>query len=269
MAILTDWYFSAIMPFQSDSDEFLMKGFVSGHPKLTEGLHIRTSPVRSVEVNGTSLRVSTKNTEYVCDFDKIDALDERALMNMKACLKKYNLESCIEELEKISERRHEERRELDKSIASTMQANSVYLELSNMRSLWFSRAFYVSDDMTIIHLDNVPHIGMFTDSCLIMSDDGTMCPVRYFPQNDYGIEFYHQIYDIGEVEDNTYLGIIKNIGTETLRIEFTWGKKLELGAGEFVEVYQGVTGIAVEDNYTEEDFVDMDTVNEDGADNEI
>ena len=183
-------------------------GIVSGHKKLADAIDMYTSAVEAIHVDEEAgeLVLTTQNSVYHCPL---------AYCRFKKQDKYPNILPDYERLKEKYQGTIED---------PSIEPGKVLLVLSNFCHYYFHSLYYVpsdSEDGKILEYSGWPHVGMFQDSYLILTEDNKI-DIRYFPHFQ-NIEFY------SEVSDGCPL-YIENIGDVVIYARTSAGTiKLEPG----------------------------------------
>lgn len=184
MISLVDWY---LVKYDREDKPpyYLMWGYVFGHQRLADGMHIRTSGVEDIHLNdvGDRLLVHTKSgSEYELLLADISLED---IENTQANLKDFNIptfsvESC-QELKKLTDD------EIITKVDKIIQPNELYLQLHGVLT---RNAYFKCDNNELIKIPVMLHSGMIQDSYLVTDWGMGVVDFRYW---DYpsGIKPYH------------------------------------------------------------------------------
>lgn len=205
------WYMEEVN--REENECTIMHGIVSGHKKLIDSLPIHTSRVRSytIDYEDSELVVQTENTVYhcplaYCNFEKQDLVKNQ-----------------IPNYEKI---RQEYKNKIKEELPVADEGN-VLLVISNHNEFYFHSLYYKPEGADAeVKYSAFPHIGMFQDSFLIISEEGNI-DLRYFPHFQ-NIEFYMQ-----DTDNKPFY--IENLGDITLYCR-TLNGLIKLNPGERKEV---------------------------------
>lgn len=213
------------------------KGAVYGHknnPNCPDGKYIHTSNIVDIYNVGDSIEMQTKNTLYTLKKNEIsDGYYTYDFENKISVLHNWLLKYCSEGEQVYSELL--EILELKKSkflnIAQRINPRECILALSSDCAYYFDKAYVKDSSGNLILVDNNVHTGMFQDSVLIGGDSP-----RYFPFKDNNILFYLSYYTEVNDEELESTGAIYNSGSKPIRVQFTFGKTIEIQPEEFVRV---------------------------------
>ncbi len=203
-----------------NGDYVIMRGRVSGHPRLTDSIFIYTTRVMQQQVDWErgELLVQTRNTLYHCPLEYADL----------AKLEEHR--EWIPEYDRIKAAYE------GKILYPQIEPGKVLLVLSNFSEYYFHSLYYVKEEgEEPLKYTGWPHVGMFQDSYLIETDDYEV-DLRYFPHYQ-NIEFYSE-------QTNQCPWYIENVGDVTLYCKTSAGV-MKVAPGERKEV--------CEDNAEEED----------------
>ena len=150
-------------------------GIVTGHKRLQDATDMHTSAVEAIHIDeeAAEMVLITRNSVYhcpleYCDFEKQDKYPD-----------------ILPNYEEIKEKYH------GKMDYPSIEPGKVLLVLSNFCSYYFHSLYYVpkdSKDGKKLAYSAYPHIGTFSDSYLIETEDYKI-DLRYFPHRQ-NIEFY-------------------------------------------------------------------------------
>lgn len=175
MVTLTDWGFIK-------GNHFHLRGIVTGHSKLTDGMDITTSYVETVVRQNDSLVAKTKSgTVYNLELAEIE-LDKEVVYDTIAALKGFGFdENIIIEAQVLKERRGIEYLE---NANKVLNNNELLLCMAGTNAI---RAYFKFCNK-VEQCQIRRHVGMYQDSILI----GLMGKVdfRYFPKPN-SCEVYH------------------------------------------------------------------------------
>ena len=232
-------------------------GTVYGHTsyRCQDGTFIHISRIQRItEADENTLEIITRNTNYQVKLNEYGTLiniEDAAAGNdystsygdfTENALKHFDVSPGVyQKLTELRKERFEKRNSLIKSCDEKLSDGEIYLALSADADNYFDfGAVKLSNE--IVPLRKILHVGMVTDSVLLGNDKSGIV-ARYFPFSMRNIEFYHDLYsDFTGLIEGTRLGYLKNTGDMPLFISFSWGRSIELGAGEEIEVLYEVTG---------------------------
>lgn len=185
MIKLTQWYLSEHK--KSDTKEIFYQahGYVIGHPKLLDGIHINTSRVEKIEFDSLNNRVLMKTyskNEYEMFLSDICF---NSFKKTKGILKKLNVSiPSFDKCKKLSEKA-----ELDllHKVEELLKENELYLQAFGV---YIQKAFWKCQTKEIREIKVLEHSGMFQDSYLITDWDKHEVDFRYFDKFNV-IEPYH------------------------------------------------------------------------------
>lgn len=196
MPTLWNWY------LEEDEGGILAHGIVSGHTKLPDGLHIHTSRLEKVWVEGERLVLNTvSGSEYVLEPEGISPRfgGETAVGLAHFGVGAEFTERC---LRLRAERDEGEEAELLRTLAP----GELLIEIVGINAL---RAWFRADGDNVVGLKPDVHLGMFQDSILLWDREGGSVDFRYFPKGDR-MEPYH-------VSDGLKIIKIRNLGGTDVR----------------------------------------------------
>lgn len=192
MATLMEWSFIK-------GNHYHLRGIVSGHPKLAEGMDITTSPVKMMERQDNNLIARTESgTLYYLKLSDMN-MEDYVIKDTKTALKSFGFdESIISEAEMLIKQRDTKWLKAADRIIGNNELLLIMYGTSTMK------AYFKSNNK--VELCNVGvHLGMFQDSVLIRLFDKV--DFRYFP--NIPCEVYHWSDGLIDVK-------IKNAGTEDI-----------------------------------------------------
>lgn len=174
MCKLSDWYLSYQQ--MSGVKRRVAKGVVSGHYRLSDGMSIHTSAIRSIEMDGDTALIHTKNSLYKCDMKD-------------ARYDKFKYTDMIEGFEE-----YRERFENGSEIPPQIDEGEVLIRLSNNREYYYDSVRIKEKERDEIIDSPDVHVGMFQDSVLSRFEDYEdyeNCRFfDYFPYKGRHVEFY-------------------------------------------------------------------------------
>lgn len=157
------WYITS-EDFGKGKEVLIANGRVSGHSRLDDSVHIHTSMIRDIMVDYSAeeLVIRTKNSIYHCPF---------AFCNFNVQGEAPELVPDYEEIVKYKGTYKE----------PTIEPGNVLMVLSNFDDYYFHSLVYIPEGSAeAVKYRTWPHIGMFQDSYLIVSETGEI-DIRYFP----------------------------------------------------------------------------------------
>lgn len=184
MISLVDWY---LVKYDREDKPpyYLMWGFVFGHQRLADGMHIRTSGVEDIYLNDVGDRL-LMHTQSGNDYELLLAdISLEDIENTQVNLKDFNVpafavEKC-QELKKLTED------EIIAKVDKITQPNELYLLQYGVLT---RSAYFKCDNNEIIKIPIMLHSGMVQDSYLVTDWGMGVVDFRYFDK-PRGIEPYH------------------------------------------------------------------------------
>lgn len=175
MVSLTNWYFTKIKHFH-------LKGVVSGHPKLSDGMDITTSQVNTVTRQGNNLMAKTRSgTLYCLELAEMN-MDDYVIKDTEAALGSFGFDvSFIQEAGVLSGKK---RVECLNAADRLIQNDELLLIMSGTNT---TKAYFKSNNRVEMCSVDI-HSGMVQDSILV-SLFGKV-DFRYFP-HAFSCEVYH------------------------------------------------------------------------------
>ena len=179
MIQMFDWYIEKI-----DSSSYLARGYVSGHPKLSDGTHIHTSHIVQAEESGRQavMLVTHSGNQYRLAGE--DICCEKAEMTEEN-LKVFGVRDFCKNAVPLSARKKKKK---CRELGECLSGRELYLELLGENCMG---AYFKDGSGGIQELRVMVHMGMFQDSILCLKEGVT--DFRYFPKGFASpeIETYH------------------------------------------------------------------------------
>ena len=206
------WYIEEI---EQDGEKYMIgHGIVTGHKKIQDSTDIHTSSLNSFYIDEAEkeMVLITRNSKYHCplEYCKFRKQDE--------------FPDVIPDYEELKVKYK------DAINYPEIEPGKVLLVLANFCNYYYHSAYFVpeeSSDKLSVDFDSFPHVGMFQDSYLIKSKDGSV-DLRYFPHYQ-NIEFYSELTgkaplfleNIGDVVifARTHCGLIKLLPGERKEVK--------------------------------------------------
>lgn len=196
MPTLWNWY------LEEDEGGILAHGFVTGHPKLPDGLHIHTSLLKKARVEGDRLVLNTfSGSEYVLEPEEISP---RFVGETAASLAHFGVDA--EFAERCLRLREETEAAERERLRRELEEGELLLEVIGTNAL---RAWFRAAGDKVVRLEPDIHLGMVQDSILLWDREGRTVDFRYFPKGDR-LEPYH-------ISDGLKLLQIRNLGGRDVR----------------------------------------------------
>ncbi len=175
MIKLREWYFQSGIIEETQKKGFRAWGFVLGHPKLQDGIHIHTSVIDNLELDAENNRLlmytHSKNV-YELRFADMSFEDYE---NIKDCLQWFNVPALpLSECKKLHEKDEEE---LLAKMGSILQNNELYIQLVGV---FVQSAFFKNKSGKIRRINADMHVGMHQDSYLVTDFQKREVDFRYW-----------------------------------------------------------------------------------------
>lgn len=183
MIELIHWY---LRRYEDDGKPyFIAWGYVFGHLKLTDGIHIHTSRVEDIKMNNTGDKLvmcTRSGSEYELALADINV---ETIEETQDSLKAFNIPAfSLEKCQKLQQLREDE---MIAKVSEILKPNELYLLQYGVLT---REAYFKSADGKVINIPITSHIGMFQDSYLVTDFDNGLVDFRYY-DNLWGIEPYH------------------------------------------------------------------------------
>ena len=235
MITLDKWFISY------DGIGYTANGIVYGHssPRCLDGTDIHTSLIESAEVRDDEIILFTLNSEYHVFISEMDCdgfEPWRTLRLFERFARNYGIEECLPDVKHRFLELEGELLQLRRDISEKLPDNSLYLELSGDCEFYFRLGMYKSSAGTE---EFYPRITDFD------TEKGRLIAII-----NYAVEFYP--YEGGNIEfrchsetsmpDKSHLGIIRNSGSTSLNIKFSWGNTVILAPDSELQIIYGMGG---------------------------
>ena len=213
MTRLYQWWFE-----QTERGSYILRGTVTGHPKLPDSDRIHTTRVRSIRPDPgkeAGFLVLTRNTEYHCSMESCHYARCREMLAQEIPNEKCpeGFRAWAEQLETFAGQYDVPEETLP--LPATDAERFLLLRLGNNRAYYFHSMWIVPDSETREQGRMSPHIGTFQDSVLCRSECSRDYDLRYFPYRDGNLAFYHW-------ETSDLPVYIENRGDQCLRVRADW-----------------------------------------------
>lgn len=216
-------------------------GIVYGHSSIRcpDGAEIHTSLIESAEVSDGEIVLFTLNSEYHVSIDDMDcdSFDLwRSLRIFERFAEKFDITECMDEVRRRFAVLEKEHLELRNSIVSRLPDNSLYLELSDEYDFYLKFGIFRSEAGTTEFISRISDFDTNKGKLIAILN----YIVEYYPYNGGNIEFIS--HSASSLCRGELLGIIRNSGSSSMNIKFSWGKTVILAPESELEISVGMGG---------------------------
>ena len=184
MTSLHQWYLE-----HTGSARYILRGTVTGHPRLTDAQFIHTTRLQSIlqdEDDPSQFIFCTKNTAYHQSMEDCHYGHCREFVAAFPSIPELpGYDGWAAQMEEFA-RKYER----EEDVSADTPAGSILLRLSNCREYYFESMDICPDENVHISGEMWPHVGMIQDSVLCGGPFPHKYDLRYFPYRNGNIEFY-------------------------------------------------------------------------------
>lgn len=230
MITLRKWHITGI------GSSYYAKGIVFGHDsfRCPDGAYIHTSEIKSAEFDGDIL-IHTKNSTYLLSIDEMNCEKEnvhKALGLFEYFARDMDIDECLPQIKLRCEELEKNNADFHSRISRKLPENALYLEFSDS-GVYLSMGIFKNSMGKTEIINDIR--GVRTNGGKLSVNVDYLA--EFIPYKNHNIEFIaHSELNLNK----EILGIIKNVGENSLNIKFSWGKTVILSPDCEIEVYSGM-----------------------------